>query len=103
VVSSSHIRKDNNEALFVSSKFPYNRLGQRGIEKIFNKLGRDAGITKSVFPHLIRHTTATTMLRSGANLIEVQRLLGHENPSTTEIYADLDDSAVQYSHRKHLI
>lgn len=96
-------RKDNNEALFVSSKFPYKRMGQRGIEKVFNKLGCEAGITKSVFPHIIRHTTATNMLRSGASLIEVQRLLGHENPSTTEVYADLDDSAVQYSHRKHLI
>lgn len=98
-----NIRKDNNEALFVSSKFPYNRLGQRGIEKIFNKLGRDAGITKSVFPHRIRHSMATNILRSGANLVEVQKLLGHTNPSTTQIYCDLDDSAVQYSHKKHLI
>lgn len=96
-------RKDNNEALFVGRKEPHERLGARAVEKIFNKLGKVAGITKDVFPHLIRHTTATNMLNSGASLMEVQEYLGHDSPATTQIYAQIDKESVRYSHKKHVV
>lgn len=97
-----NIRTDVNEALIVSSKNPYGRLGRRSIEIIFNDLGKRAGITKQVYPHLLRHTTATNMLNSGASLMEVQKYLGHDSPVTTQIYAQLDTEAIRYSHKKHL-
>jgi integrase/recombinase XerD len=50
----------------------------------------------------MRHTTATNMLRGGAPLTHVQRYLGHESPSTTQIYAELCQDEVQMSHEKSL-
>lgn len=93
-------RKDKNEALFVGSRMPFERLGHRGYQKIFNELGEKAGITKSVHPHLLRHTTATTAVNNGASIQAVQRMLGHTDPSTTQIYADLNTEEVQLNHKK---
>lgn len=95
-------RMDQTPAVFVSERKPHARLGKRAIEKVFSDLGKLAGIQKPVYPHLLRHTTATNMLQSGASLSEVQGLLGHENPATTQIYAHLSRENIQQSHRKHL-
>lgn len=95
-------RNDSNEALFVTERKPYNRLGHRSIQRIFRKLGERAGIQKVVHPHLIRHTTATNMLRNGASLSEVQHYLGHDDPATTQIYIDFDRSAIKNAHNKYL-
>ncbi len=48
-------------------------------------------IGKRVSPHTLRHTAATTWLRAGFNLREVQKLLGHSSPVTTEIYTHVFD------------
>ena len=53
-----------------------------------------AGIEKQISPHTLRHSYATHMLEGGANIRQVQELLGHESIVTTEIYTHLD--------RKHL-
>jgi site-specific recombinase XerD len=47
---------------------------------------RAAGIDRRLYPHLLRHTYATTLLEGGANIREVQELLGHASLHTTEIY-----------------
>lgn len=95
-------RKDDNEALFVTERQPHARLGRRGIEKIFADLGVKAGLKRPVFPHLIRHTTATMALNSGASLTVVQKMLGHTNPGTTQIYAELNQEEVKSEHKKHV-
>ena len=96
-------RKDNSEALFVTDKQPYNRLGKGSIEKDIKNIAIRAGINRPVFPHLIRHTTATHMLHNGASLAEVQAILGHESPATTQIYAKLDLQNLQTIHQKCII
>ena len=96
-------RKDVNPALFISSRFPFNRIGKRGIEVIISKLGKRAGIKRPVFPHLLRHTMATLGLQSGANLTTIQHLLGHTVPSTTQIYAEQSIDNIKHEYKQHLI
>jgi integrase/recombinase XerD len=45
---------------------------------------------------------ATNLLRNGASLAAVQKLLGHESPSTTQIYAQMDKEDIQIIHRKNI-
>ena len=88
-------RKDNNPALFVCDRAPHNRLGRRSIETIISNLGKRTGINRPVYPHLIRHTKATDLINSGASLAAVQKMLGHESPATTQIYAQMDTQQIK--------
>lgn len=96
-------RKDNQPYLFVSERAPHDRLGRRAIQKTFCQLGLKAGLSFEVYPHLIRHTTATHMLQGGATLEEVQAYLGHDSPATTQIYAEISNDSVRQSHLKHVV
>jgi integrase/recombinase XerD len=63
-------------------------------------LGKAAGLSRPVHPHLLRHTFATHLLKGGADLRSVQELLGHSSLSTTQIYTHLDPEGLQDAHRK---
>lgn len=93
-------RNDNCPALFVSSKFPNTRLGARSIEVEIKKIASRVGFDKSVFPHLLRHTMATLAIQSGAKLTTIQHLLGHEDPSTTQIYAETSVEDVRHEYKQ---
>lgn len=96
-------RQDNNPALFIASKFPFGRIGKRGIEVIISRLGKRAGIGRPVFPHLLRHTMATLGLQSGADITTIQHLLGHSSPATTQTYAQNSVENLKHEYKQHLI
>lgn len=75
----------NNQAVF-TNRYGH-RMNPNNLMRLLHTLGKKAGIPKVVTPHLLRHTFATMVLKSGADIITLQELLGHEDLSTTQIYA----------------
>jgi integrase/recombinase XerD len=57
---------------------------------IIKQAARLASIDKQISPHTLRHSYATHLLEGGANIRQVQELLGHESIATTEVYTHLD-------------
>lgn len=66
------------------------RLGRRAVELRVAYWARRQGIETRVYPHLFRHSFASHLLESGAELRGVQELLGHADIATTQIYTHLD-------------
>lgn len=62
-------------------------------------LGQAAGVPE-VFPHRLRHTLATRLLNAGMDITRIQKLLGHEDISTTMIYARVHDATVELDYRQ---
>lgn len=94
-------RKDENIALFVSLKTPYNRLSIGGVESRLHELGKRLNI-KKVHPHKFRRTMATTAIDKGMPIEQVQQLLGHQKIDTTLHYAMVKQSNVKLAHRKYI-
>ena len=88
------------KALFASSRAPYEPLTDRGIEKMISKLGKRIGMERPLYPHLMRHTFASHALNCGMELTIIQHLLGHSDPKTTLIYAEIDPIRVQYEYNR---
>lgn len=93
-------REDGNAALFVSERAPHQRVKKNTVENIIRNLGKEAGISKRVFPHLLRHTTATFLLRHKMPIDQVQMILGHESTETTLIYAKSDPEQIRAEYQR---
>lgn len=95
------LRTDDNPALFVSSKAPYNRLTRRGLENILNRIAASAQVDH-VHPHRFRRTSATDLLNAGMPIEQVQELLGHKSIETTRIYCMVNQESVRYNHNRYM-
>ncbi len=68
------------------------RFGPSSVAVLVRAAGTGAGVSGRHFPHRWRHSYATTLLRRGADIHVVQRLLGHSNIATTTRYLHLSDT-----------
>lgn len=93
-------KRKGGTALFASSRAPYAPMSPRAVEKALQRIGERAGVARRVHPHILRHTFATEALRGGMDLTIIQRLLGHTDPKTTLIYAELQPEAIRYAYEK---
>ena len=72
-----------------------NKISDRGIRKILDSIILEASLSYKISPHTLRHTFATHMLDSGADIEIVRELLGHESLSTTQIYTHVTSESLK--------
>ena len=94
-------RKDDNPALFVALRAPYERIQIGGIEHRLREMGKRLKICR-VHPHKFRRTLATMAIDKGMPIEQLQRLLGHQRIDTTLQYAMVKQSNVKIAHKKFI-
>ena len=71
------------------------RMRPQSVRSKLRQLAKEAGLSRPVTPHMLRHTAATLPIETGVDIRFVQRLLGHSSIATTEIYTHVSDQALR--------
>lgn len=100
VIETSSKTKNNKGILFLNLRG--GPLSDRSVRRILKELLLNAGIVRDASPHCFRHSFATHLLHSGADLRSIQELLGHSNLSTTQRYTKVNlASLMEVYDRSH--
>ena len=99
-LETRHSARSGDDTLFLNNRGT--RLTRVMIFTIIRQAAKRAGIDKHISPHTFRHSFATHLLEGGANIRQVQELLGHENILTTEIYTHLDSTHLRQTVEEHM-
>jgi integrase/recombinase XerD len=96
----TYLRERTTGPLFETVRHtPYS---PRRIQQLVQETAALAGITTRVYPHLLRHSVATTLLERGMPLEQIQQFLGHAKLETTQIYAASTTAMIKESYQKAL-
>ena len=96
----THLGERATGYLFESNRnLPYSA---RRVQQIVKETAEKAKIKKRVYPHLLRHSVATTLLERGMPIEQIQKFLGHSKLETTQVYAESTTEMIKESYRKAL-
>jgi len=100
------IKKNFEDTLFLNERGT--NLSRNMIFIIINKLKKQSNINKKIGPHTLRHSFATHLIENGADLITIQKMMGHESITTTERYLHVNkkhliDSLIKFHPRQQVI
>ena len=92
-ICEARVRNDDFAFLLNSAG---RRLQPRGVQRLMDRLATEAGLPKGkLTPHVLRHNFATGLLERGADLVTIQRLLGHSGIATTRVYLEISDQTLR--------
>ncbi len=95
-IRGRYVKQNSSDFLFLSNRGT--RFTRQALWKIVKNRFLALGI--EMHPHSLRHLFATHMIENGASLRVVQEMLGHESITTTQIYTDISDSALEREFHK---
>ncbi|MBQ0140237.1 MAG: tyrosine recombinase XerC [Kurthia sp.] len=99
-VRPAMLKDENQPALFISQQGT--RLTRQSLSKLVRKINDKSGLNKTkLSPHKLRHTSATLLYKSGADIRSLQQILGHSNISTTQIYTHVENKEIQRVISEH--
>lgn len=99
-VRNQYIKSEEQQALFISQQGT--RLTRQSLSKLVRKINEKSGLNKNkLSPHKLRHTSATLLYKSGADIRSLQQILGHSNISTTQIYTHVENKEIERLMTEH--
>lgn len=91
------MKKGSNSIKFGNYLFPSRKthIHWKSVQKVVKNAAKNADIVKNVTPHTLRHSFATHLLENDTDLRIIQKLLGHSNIKTTQIYTHISTQSIK--------